>query len=77
MPITTADSKRRVILPVVRPGDVFDVQQQSEDRLLLVRLVKPKLKARMSRADSLRAIAAAPLRPKVSWDELRQMTREP
>lgn len=77
MPITTADNKKRVILPVARPGDIFDVQQQSEGRLLLVRLVKPKPKARMSRADCLRAITAAPLRPTVSWDELRQLTREP
>jgi hypothetical protein len=77
MPITTADNKKRVIIPAARPGDVFDVQEQSEGRLVLVRLVKPKPKARMSRADSLRAITAAPLRPKVSWDDLRQMTREP
>ena len=77
MPITTADNKKRVVIPIARPGDIFDVQQQSEGRLLLVRLVKPKPKSRMSRADSLRAISTSPLRPKLSWNELRRLTREP
>jgi len=77
MPITTADNKKRVVIPAARPGDVFDVQQQSEERVVLVRLVKPKPKARLSRAESLRAIAARPLRPKMSWTELRRLTREP
>lgn len=77
MPITTADNKKRVVIPVAHPGDIFDVQQQSEGRFLLVRLVKPKPKTPMSRADSLRAIAASPLHPKISWEELRRVTREP
>jgi hypothetical protein len=77
MAITTADNKKRVIIPVARPGDVFDVQEQGEGRFLLVRLVKPKPKTRMSRAQSLRAISASPLRPKMSWNELRRLTREP
>ena len=77
MPITTADNKKRVVIPVARPGDIFDVQQQSEGRLLLVRLVKPKHKSGISRADCLRAISTSPLRPKMSWNELRLLTREP
>jgi len=77
MPTTTADKKKRVVLPAARPGDVFDVQQQGEGRLLLVRLVQPQPKARMSRLVCLRAITAAPLRPRIKWDELRQLTREP
>jgi hypothetical protein len=76
MPITTADKKKRVVIPVARPGDVFDVQQQSEGRFLLVRLVKSKPKTHMSRAQSLRAISASPLRPKMSWNELRRITRK-
>ncbi|HEX2227817.1 MAG TPA: hypothetical protein VHM64_11800 [Candidatus Binatia bacterium] len=77
MPISTADSKKRVVIPVARPGDIFDIQQQSEGRFLLVRLVKPKPKIRMSRTETLRAISASPLRPKMSWNELRRLTREP
>jgi hypothetical protein len=77
MAITTADKKKRVVIPLARPGDVFDVQQQDEERVLLVRLARPKPQARMSRAECLRAMATAPLRPKVEWNELRRLTREP
>ena len=77
MPITIADNKKRVVIPAARPGDVFDIQQQSEERVVLVRLVKPKPKARLSRTEALRAIASRPLRPKMNWSQLRRLTREP
>jgi hypothetical protein len=77
MATTTADKKKRVVIPVAHPGDVFDVQQHGEGRFLLVRLVRPQSKAPMSRAECLRAMAAAPLRPKIEWSELRRLTREP
>lgn len=76
MAISTADSRRRVVLPTARPGDVFDIQSQGEGRLLLVRL-EPKPGPRMSMARCLEAIAAAPLRPKMTWDSLKAVTREP
>jgi hypothetical protein len=77
MAISTVDAKRRVVLPVARPGDVFDIQSQGEGRLLLVRLERPQPGPRMSMARSLEAIAAAPLRPKMTWDSLKAVTREP
>lgn len=77
MPTTTADKKKRVVLPVAHPGDVFDVQQQGEGRVLLIRLVRPDPKARMSRVESLKAMTAAPLLPRISWEDLRRLTREP
>ena len=76
MPISTADKKKRIIILMARPGDIFDVQEQGEGRFLLVRLVKPKPETRMTRAESLRAISASPLRPKISWNELRRITRK-
>jgi hypothetical protein len=77
MAISTADAKRRVVLPAARPGDVFDIQSQGEGRLLLVRLDLPKPGPKMSRDRCLEAIATAPLRPKVTWDILKALTREP
>jgi hypothetical protein len=38
MNASTVDSKKRIVLPNGRPGDVFDIQQQAEGRFLLVRL---------------------------------------
>lgn len=77
MAISTADAKRRVALPAARPGDVFDIQSQGEGRLLLVRLDPPKPGPKMSVDRCLEAIATAPLRPKMTWDLLKAVTREP
>jgi hypothetical protein len=75
--ISTADAKRRVVLPAAKPGDVFEIQSQGEGRVLLVRLERPKPGPGMSMDRCLEAIAAAPLRPKMTWDALKAMTREP
>ena len=77
MPISRADVKKRVVLPAARPGDVFDVQLQGEDRILLVRLERPVPGPSMTRARCLQAIASAPLRMKTTWESLRALTREP
>ena len=77
MATATADAKRRVVLPAAKPGDVFDIQTQGEGRVLLVRLERPKPGPRMSKSRSLDAIAAAPLRPKMTWESLKATTREP
>ena len=77
MAISKVDAKQRVILPAASPGDVFDIQSQGEGRLLLVRLEPPKPGPGMSLNRCLEAIAAAPLRPKMTWDSLKAMTREP
>lgn len=77
MSTSIVDSKKRVVIPEAQPGDVFDIQRQADGRLVLERLIKPKPRRRLSRAQCLRAMAAKPLRPKMSWDELRKLTREP
>ena len=77
MTTTTVDAKKRVVLPATEPGDVYEVQTLGEGRLLLVRQQRPAAAPRMSRSRCLAAIAAAPLRPTVSWEVLRSLTREP
>ena len=71
------DSKKRVVLPRAKPGEVYDVQEQGEGRYLLVRLERPEPEPSMSRQDCLRAIEENPLQPTMSWEELRSLTREP
>jgi len=77
MPTSRADVKKRVVLPAARPGDVFDIQRQGEDRILLVRLERPAPGPAMTRARCLQAITSAPLRMKTTWESLRTLTREP
>jgi len=74
---TTADSKKRIVLPTARPGDVFDIQRQGEGHFMLVQLVRPEPKIRLTQAQCLRAIASAPLHSQMDWETLRGMTREP
>jgi len=77
MTTSTVDAKKRIVLPGGRPGDVFDIQQQAEGRVLLVRLEKPERAERRSRAACVKAMRKAPLRPTMPWEKLRQLTREP
>ncbi len=77
MSIYTIDTKKRIVLPGGRPGDVFDIQQQAEGRYLLVRLEKPRQRKRMSKKACLEAMCKAPLKPMLTWEKLRKLTREP
>jgi hypothetical protein len=72
-----ADAKRRIVLPGAEPGDVYDVQKRSDGTVLLVKLERPEPRAGLSREECLSAMAAAPLRPSMSWEELASLTREP
>lgn len=77
MATSTADAKRRVVIPAANPGDVFEIQSQGEGRLLLVRLERSEPRPEMSVERCLDAIAAAPLRPTMTWEALKAVTREP
>ncbi len=71
------DTKKRILLPGGRPGDVFDIQQQAEGRFLLIRLEKPERSKQMNKKACLAAMHKAPLRIKMKWEKLRELTREP
>jgi hypothetical protein len=77
MSTSKVDSKKRIVLPAGQPGDVFDIQQQAEGRFLLVRLEKPVRAKRMSKSACRAAMRKAPLRPTMTWEKLRDLTREP
>lgn len=72
-----ADAKRRIVLPGAEPGDVYDVQKRSDGTYLLVKLERPEPRGAITREECLDAMAAAPLRLSMSWDELASLTREP
>ncbi len=77
MSTSTVDTKKRIVLPNGRPGDIFDIQQQAEGRFLLVKLEKPEHTERMTRKTCMEAMRKAPLRPTMPWEKLRELTREP
>lgn len=77
MSISIVDSKKRIVLQSGQPGDVFEIQQQTEGRFLLIRLEKPERAVRMTKKASIKAMRKAPLRSTMTWDKLRRLTREP
>lgn len=77
MSTSRVDAKRRVVLPRVRPGEVFEIQQQAEGRFLLTRLEVPVPSEPMNREACVEAIEAAPLELRMGWEVLRSLTREP
>ena len=77
MATVRADSKRHVVVPGARPGDVFDIQRQDDHRYLFVRLQRPTAVPKMTREECLEAIFRYPLPVGMSWEQLRKLTREP
>jgi hypothetical protein len=77
MSTSTADAKRRIVLPGAKPGDVYDVQRINETQVVLVKLQRPDPPSQKKKVDVLKAISESPLHPSMSWDELKIITREP
>ena len=77
MKAVRADVKRRVVIPGARPGDIFDVQRQGDERFVLVRLHRADEAPGMSREACLEAMDRSPLNMALSWEQLRGITREP
>ena len=77
MSTVRADTKRRVVIPGAKPGDVFDVQRQDDHRYLFVRLQRPAALPRKTREECLKAMSRSPLPMGMSWEQLRKLTREP
>ena len=72
----TADAKRRVVVPGIKPGDVFACEQQGESRFTLVKLILPPPAKKKTRQEILRAIKRSKMSPTMNWDKLRLLTRE-
>ena len=77
MTTVTSDDKQRIRLGDIGPQELFQVTRPDADHWLLTRLPSPSAPKRMTRSDVKQAMREHPLRMKMSWKELRAMTREP
>jgi hypothetical protein len=76
MKITTIDAKRRLVLLGAKPGETYAVWQAEPGRYELTKVIPaPKPKPTPEELDAL--LESAALTPKMSWEELRNLTREP
>ena len=76
MSTSTADAKRRIVLPGASPGDIYDVQRINEDQIVLVKLQHPPPPKQAKKQDVLQAISRFPLHPTKNWAKLKNLTRE-
>lgn len=72
----TADTKKRVVIPGAAPGDVFSCERRGQD-LVLRRIYRPVDPVKLTRAQALRTIRSWKFQPAMSWEKLRELTREP
>jgi hypothetical protein len=72
-----ADDKKRIRIPAVHPRDVYHPETLTRDLIVLRRIEPPKPKKRMTAPEIERAIKTSRLKFKISYDELRKLTREP
>ncbi len=77
MTTVTSDDKRRVRLGDIGPREVFQVTRPDAEHWLLTRLHPPAPPRRMTRPQVRGALKAHPLSLRMTWEELRAMTREP
>jgi hypothetical protein len=76
MKIATIDTKRRLTLPGAVPGESYSVREVAPGHYELAKVIPaPRPKPTPEELDAL--LASAPLSPKMDWEELRSLTREP
>lgn len=71
-----ADSKRRVILPGSKPGDIFAVRSHQGNEMVITKLEQPKPGNKPTKEQIEHALAQMHEGQTLSWEELRAMTRE-
>jgi hypothetical protein len=76
MKVASIDSKRRLVLPGAKPGEVYAVHELESGHYELAKVIPaPSPKPSAAELDAL--FVSAPLTPATRWEELRSVTREP
>ena len=74
--IAIVDTKRRLVLPGAAPGEAYTVNEAAPGHYELSKVIPaPRPKPTAEELDALLTTAA--LTPKMSWQELRNFTRDP
>ncbi len=77
MKIQTIDAKRRLVLPGAQPGESYAVWETSPGHFELAKVIPAPAKPKPTDAEIDALFASAALTPKMSWEQLRTLTREP
>ena len=75
MKVAVIDSKRRLVLPGAKPGETYAVREAAPGRYELAKVIPaPRPKPTAKELDAM--LASEPLTPKMSWEEIRSLSRE-
>ena len=75
MKVAMIDSKRRLVLPGAKPGETYAVREAAPGHYELAKVIPaPRPKPTAKELDAM--LASEPLTPKMSWEEIRSLSRE-
>lgn len=77
MKTSTVDAKRRLVLPRATPGDTFAIQEAEPGHYHLTKVIPAPRKPAPSDKEIDTLLTTAALTPKMTWEQLRAITREP
>ena len=77
MKVLTVDAKRRLVLPGAKPGESYAVREAGPGHYELAKVIPAPKKPKPKRAEIDALLSAAALTPKMNWEQLRTLTREP
>ena len=69
------DRGQRLRLPELRPGDYYEPEILNPDQITLRRVLPPRRRVKLTKAQALEAIGKSRRRFTQSWDQLREETR--
>ena len=77
MKIQTIDSKRRLVLTGAEPGESYAVSQTERGHYELTKVIPAPRKNKPTPVELDKLLATSALTPKMDWEELRSLTRDP
>jgi len=77
MKVQTIDTKRRLVLPGAKPGECYAVKESGPGHYELAKVIPAPKKTKPKRAEIDALLVSAGLTPKMNWEQLRVLTREP
>ena len=71
------DTKRRLVLPGATPGECYAVTEARPGHYELAKVIPASKKPKSKPAEIDALLASAALTPRMNWEQLRVLTREP
>lgn len=75
--VQTIDTKRRLVLPGAKPGECHAVREAGPGHYELAKVIPAPKKNKLKPSEIDALLASAALTPRMNWEQLRALTREP